>query len=150
MMEASASEEAGVDKGLARGGIRLAVWLYQRTGGRIGGMVRGAPVLLLTTTGRKSGQLWTVPLVYRTDGDRLVVVASNGGAARHPAWWLNLRTHPHTTVQVGRERRAVSASEATGAERDRLWELMVDLHAGYADYQRKTRRRIPVVVLEPH
>src|SRR4051812_11352131 len=78
----------GLGKAAMRTGMKLAVWLSRRSGGSIGGKMRGAPVLLLTTTGRRSGRTWTTPVIYRRDGDRLVVVASNGGADRHPAWWL--------------------------------------------------------------
>lgn len=107
----------------------------------------GAPVLLLTTTGRKSGRSWTVPLMYQVDRDRWVIIASNGGSRRHPAWWLNLRAHPDASVQVGRQTNAVTAVEMTGEERERLWRSMADMYKGYDGYAKKTTRRIPVVVL---
>jgi deazaflavin-dependent oxidoreductase (nitroreductase family) len=135
-------------KAFARGFMRLAVWLYRRSGGRIGGTMRGAPVLLLTSTGRRSGQPWTNPLIYQPDGDRFVIIASNAGGPRHPAWWLNLRSNPEATIQVGVESIPVTASRVSGAERDRLWALMLKAYAGYANYQRKTTRKIPVVLLE--
>jgi deazaflavin-dependent oxidoreductase (nitroreductase family) len=106
-------------------------------------------MLLLTTTGRKSGRRRTTPLLYLEDGGNLVVIASNGGNPNHPAWWLNLKSDPHATVQVGRERRAVTAEEAEGEERERLWRAVVDVNRGYEGYQRSTSRRIPVVLLRP-
>jgi deazaflavin-dependent oxidoreductase (nitroreductase family) len=107
----------------------------------------GVP-LLLTTIGRKSGRPWTVPVMYHPDGDQLVVVASNGGSDRHPAWWLNLRASGPATVQLGRDRFAVTATEADGAERDRLWPMAVGRYVGYAKYAEKTSRRIPLMVLK--
>jgi deazaflavin-dependent oxidoreductase (nitroreductase family) len=136
-----------VGRAVARGFLRTAVWLYRRSGGKIGGTMRGAPVLLLTTKGRKSGRPWTVPLMYQTDGDRWVIIASNGGSPRHPAWWLNLRSRPDASVQIGRETHPVAAVEAVGEERERLWRRMADMHKGYDGYARKTTRTIPVVVL---
>jgi deazaflavin-dependent oxidoreductase (nitroreductase family) len=128
--------------------MQLWVLIYRRTGGRLAGKMFGVPLLLLTTTGRKSGREWTVPLMYHHDGDRLVIVASAAGQPNHPAWWLNLRAQPNATVQVGKETFPVKASEATGEERNRLWPVMVEKYKGYADYQEKTSRQIPVVVLE--
>jgi deazaflavin-dependent oxidoreductase (nitroreductase family) len=124
------------------------VWLYRRSGGKIGGKMFGAPVLLLTTTGRKSGRSWTVPLMYQTDGHRWVIIASNGGSARHPAWWLNLRSRPAASVQIGRETYPVTALETAGEDRERLWRQMADMYKGYDGYARKTTREIPVVVLQ--
>jgi F420H(2)-dependent quinone reductase len=132
---------------MARGFMRLAVWLYRRSGGKIGGSMRGVPVLLITTTGRRSGQPWTVPVLYTKDGDGWVVIASNGGSPRHPAWWLNLRANPDASIQVGKDVYAVTGKAATGAERDRLWHAMTDVYSGYKDYTRKTTRILPVVVL---
>ncbi|WP_406045182.1 nitroreductase family deazaflavin-dependent oxidoreductase [Micromonospora sp. NBC_00898] len=131
-----------------RGFLRTAVWLYRRSGGKLGGKMFGAPVLLLTTTGRKSGRSWTVPLMYQTDGDRWVIIASNGGSARHPAWWLNLRSQPDASVQIGRQTYLVTAVETAGEDRERLWQQMADMYKGYDGYARKTTRQIPVVVLQ--
>jgi deazaflavin-dependent oxidoreductase (nitroreductase family) len=138
----------GFGRALARGFLRTAVWLYRRSGGRIGGTMFGGPVLLLTTTGRRSGRSWTVPLLYQPDGDRWVIIASNGGSARHPAWWLNLRAQPDASVQIGRETVPVTAVEVTGAERDSLWRRMADMYRGYDRYAQQTTRTIPVVVLQ--
>jgi deazaflavin-dependent oxidoreductase (nitroreductase family) len=120
---------------------------YRLTGGRVGGSFDRAPVLLLHHVGRRSGQERVAPLLYLPDGDDLVIVASYGGAPRSPAWFHNLRAHPDTVVQVGREQRPVTAREATAAERARLWPALIDLYPAYGDYQARTEREIPLVVL---
>jgi F420H(2)-dependent quinone reductase len=127
------------------GGIHST--LYRLTGGKVGGRMRGAPILLLITRGRKTGKRRTTPLMYGRDGDNLVLIASKGGDPKHPSWYLNVRGQD-AEVQIGEERRRVRARDAEGEERDRLWARMVELYAPYADYQTKTTRRIPVVVLE--
>jgi F420H(2)-dependent quinone reductase len=127
--------------------VRTAVWLYRRSGGKLGGKMFGAPVLLLTTIGRKSGRSWTVPLMYQTDGDRWVIIASNGGSAKHPAWWLNLRAQPNASIEVGRRSYPVMAIEIAGEDRERLWRQMADMYKGYDGYAQKTSRQLPVVVL---
>jgi deazaflavin-dependent oxidoreductase (nitroreductase family) len=124
------------------------VWLYRRSGGTIGGKMFGAPVLLLTTTGRKSGRSWTVPLMYQTDGARWVIIASNGGSTRHPAWWLNLRSQPDASIQIGRQTYPVTAVETAGEDRERLWRRMADMYKGYDAYAQKTTRQIPVALLQ--
>jgi F420H(2)-dependent quinone reductase len=124
--------------------------LYRATGGLIGHHVPGfAPSLLLDHVGAKSGKRRTSPLVYGEDGGNLILVASKGGYPKHPAWFHNLMANPDTTVQVGARRRDVHARVATKQERKRLWTLMVGVYGGYEDYQRRTDREIPVVVLEP-
>lgn len=135
---------------------RAQVWIYRRTGGRIGGKWRiGAgfrkpvPTLLLDHVGRKSGARFTTPLLYLDDAPDLVVVASQGGLPRHPQWFHNLKAHPDTSVQVGREVRAVHARVAGAEERATLWPRLVDLYADFENYQAWTEREIPVVVLEP-
>jgi F420H(2)-dependent quinone reductase len=125
------------------------VRLYRLTGGRLGGRVRGVDILLLDHVGRKSGKRRTAPLLYIEDGENVVIIASKGGSPKHPAWWVNLRSNPETTIQVGGERRRVRAREAEGDERERLWKRVVEVWPDYANYQRRTERRIPVVVLEP-
>jgi deazaflavin-dependent oxidoreductase (nitroreductase family) len=122
---------------------------YRLSGGWIGGRFGRAPILLLTTTGRKSGRKRTTPLVYLPDGDNMVIIASNGGSDRHPEWWLNLRSEPKAEVQVGRDVKSVVAEKAEGEERDRLWREVNEIYHGYDEYQRSTEREIPVVVLRP-
>jgi F420H(2)-dependent quinone reductase len=122
--------------------------LYRMTGGKRGGTMKNVPILLLTTRGRKSGKERTTPLMYARDGDNLVLIASVGGAPRNPGWYHNLRGQ-EAEVQVGREHLRVRARDAEGTERERLWAQMVELWPSYAEYQKKTTRRIPVVVLEP-
>lgn len=123
--------------------------VYRASGGRIGHSAGGITNLLLTTTGRRSGEERTVPLAYLADGDDFVVVASNGGADRHPAWWLNLQHDPRARVQVGSRTLAVAAREAAAAEHARLWPKLKEVNPFYASYEQITERQIPVVILEP-
>lgn len=122
---------------------------YRLTGGVIGASIAGRPMLLLTTTGRKSGQPRTTPLFYVADGENMVVVASNGGNTWHSAWWLNLERNPEAEVQVRNEKRRVKAEKAEGEERERLWRRFVEASSGYAGYEKTANREIPVVVLRP-
>ncbi len=135
---------------------RANVWLYRRTGGRVGGTWRvgsafpyGVPVLLLTHRGRRSGTLYTTPLLYLEDGERVVVVASQGGLPTHPQWYRNVVADPDVTVQVGRWVRPMRARPAPPEERDLLWARLVEHYADFASYQSWTDREIPVVVCEP-
>ena len=122
---------------------------YRATSGLIGHHIPGLPPnLLLDHVGAKSGTKRTTPLLYIPDGDDLVIVASKGGYPQHPAWFHNLRANPDTTVQVGSERRAVRARVANAEERARLWPKAVDAYSGYRDYQDRTGREIPLVILE--
>ena len=118
-------------------------------GTMVSGMFKGAPLLLLTSTGAKSGQTRINPLAYTRDGDRYVDIASKGGAPTHPDWFHNVVANPEVTVEVGPERIPAKAVVAEGAERDRLYDAQAALMPGFAEYQRKTTRRIPVVILEP-
>lgn len=128
----------------------LHVVLFRASGGRVGGRFRKiGPVLLLTTTGRKSGKQRTTPLLYAKDGEQYVIIASVGGAPRHPAWYLNLVHNPDATIQIGTRRIAVNAKTATPEERTRLWAVVTEMYPGYDRYQAKTTREIPVVVLTP-
>jgi F420H(2)-dependent quinone reductase len=124
------------------------VHTYRLSGGRIGGRFRGSPVCLVDHVGRKSGKKHTSPLIYARDGDDIVIVASKGGSRKDPLWWPNLKEHPETMVQVGSEKRAVRARQATPEEKQRLWPLVVGVYAPYEEYQRKTERDIPVILLE--
>jgi deazaflavin-dependent oxidoreductase (nitroreductase family) len=121
---------------------------YRASGGRIGRTYKKAPVALVDHVGRKSGKRYTSPLIYGTDGDTVVVVASFGGSRRDPTWWPNLKANPHTSVQVGSEKWPVVARQATAEEKQRLWPMMVGVYAPYEEYQRRTERDIPVVLLE--
>ncbi|HYF27281.1 MAG TPA: nitroreductase family deazaflavin-dependent oxidoreductase [Baekduia sp.] len=123
--------------------------LYGATRGRIGHHFLGMRSLLLTTRGRKSGQLRSTALMYQEDGPALAVVASNLGSDRPPAWWLNLQANPVAEVRLGTERRRIRAREAAPDERDRLWERFVEMYADYEAYESSTSRRIPIVLLEP-
>ncbi|MEO3805857.1 nitroreductase family deazaflavin-dependent oxidoreductase [Nonomuraea sp. B1E8] len=122
---------------------------FRANEGRVGGMFEGAPLLLLTTTGAKSGKQSTTPLMYLPDGDRHVVIASAGGADKHPAWYHNLRATPKATIEVGVDTFEARAVAVEGEERDRLYARMVAQAPQFAEYEAKTTRRIPVVVLEP-
>jgi F420H(2)-dependent quinone reductase len=122
---------------------------YRASGGRIGRSWKGAPVALVDHVGRKSGKRYTSPLIYLADGDDVAIVASFGGAKRDPVWWPNLKANPRTTLQIGSERRDVIARQATPEEKQRLWPMLVSIYPPYEDYQRRTERDIPVVLLEP-
>jgi deazaflavin-dependent oxidoreductase (nitroreductase family) len=143
----------GFRKRLFRTGLKLMSKvhraLYRVTGGRAVGRVWGLEILLLTTTGRTTGAPRTTPLCYLTDGDDLVVVASNGGMDWFPDWWLNLMSEPRATVEIGRSRRAVVARQASPEERERLWTALTAIAPGYLEYQRRTSRQIPLGILRP-
>lgn len=124
--------------------------LYQATGGKWGAkFIRGTDVLLLTTTGRKSGEPRTVPLLYLQEGDRYYIVASKGGYPTHPAWYLNLCANPKVQLQVGAQVRPMLARTIDDEAKARVWPRLVAMYKDYADYQDRTDRPIPVVVLEP-
>jgi deazaflavin-dependent oxidoreductase (nitroreductase family) len=124
--------------------------IYRLTGGLVGHRFPGTPpILLLDHVGAKSGAHRTTPLAYTEDGDDLIVVASKGGFPRHPAWYHNVVANPETTVQVGSRRRPVHARVANSQERKRLWPLALEVYGGYAGYQERTDREIPLVILEP-
>jgi F420H(2)-dependent quinone reductase len=130
---------------LMRGHARL----YRATGGRIGGDLPGLPsLLLLDHVGARSGKKRTTPLVYMPDGDDFVIVPSKGGHPRNPGWLHNLRAHPDTEVQIGRERSKVRAREASEEERARLWPRAEEYNPHWRRYQERTDRRIPLVILE--
>lgn len=128
---------------------RLHSSAYRASGGRVGGRLMKSPVLLLITTGRKTGRERTTPLLYLEDADDFVVVASNGGASSDPDWWLNLKADPAATVEIENKRSKVRAEEVGGEEKKRLWTRLVEMYPSYADYQGKTDREIPVIILRP-
>jgi deazaflavin-dependent oxidoreductase (nitroreductase family) len=126
---------------------RVHSMLYRSSNGMIGGRLANSPVMLLTTTGRRSGKQRTVPLLYLMDGGNVVLVASNGGAVKHPTWWLNLQTTPEAWIQIKGIRRRVKAEQASAAEKQRLWPRLTAMYPGYKRYQEITDRDIPVVIL---
>ena len=138
---------------LGAAGLRLTgklnIPIYRATRGRVMGKVGRAPVLLLTSTGRRSGQARTAPVVYLADGADLIVIGSNAGNRNEPAWSLNLKANPDARVEVGAECRDVRARVAAGDERARLWKAMNVQYAGFDDYEARTNRDIAVFVLEP-
>ena len=120
---------------------------FRTNRGKTGGPFEGRPLLLLTTTGAKSGARRTTPMMYIPDGERLLVIASNIGAPAHPAWYHNLVAHPDVTVEVGTETFEATAIVIEGTERDRLWSRIVASYPFFADHQAKTTRQIPVIAL---
>jgi F420H(2)-dependent quinone reductase len=129
--------------------VPVMVFLYRLAGGRIGGKVQGLPVLLLTTTGRKSGKPRTVPLGYLRDGSTYVIIASSGGLPRHPAWFFNLQSHPEATIQAKEVQVQVRAELANPEKKRELWARLLEVAPGYANYQKRTSRDIPMVILHP-
>lgn len=128
----------------------LNTWSYRLTGGKVGGkFVGGAPVLLLTTIGRRSGQPRTAPLLYLQEGESYVIVASKGGMSHHPLWYLNLESNPDVEVEIGREKKRMKARRLSKEEKATLWPKLVAMYKSYDDYQARTERDIPVVILEP-
>ncbi len=121
---------------------------FRANQGKVGGQMAGMPILLLTTTGAKTGRALTKPLAYTKDGDRIFVIASFAGSPHNPAWFVNLEANPTVTVEVGSERFQARAVVTTGEERQRLFKTQADKIAIFHDYQKKTSRQIPVVVFE--
>ena len=134
----------------ARAVTALHTQVYRRTGGKIGAKTGKTQMMLLTITGRRSGQPRTTPLNCIADGDRYLAVASYGGDDRDPQWFKNLQANPEATIQVGSETVRVRASVATPEEKKVLWPKVVAAYKGYDSYQRRTSRDIPVVILTPH
>ena len=142
-------DRLGSNKHVWNAMVRFNVVAYRLTGGRVGGKLGQAPILLLHHVGRKTGEEHTSPLIYIEDGDDLVIVASKGGASKDPLWWPNLEANPRTTVQVGSERREVVARRASAEEKRRLWPRLNEVWPDYERYQQRTERDIPVVILGP-
>lgn len=134
---------------MGRGAGKLHSSIYRASDGRVWGRMFGGNVLLLNTTGRKSGQRRTIPLLYLRDGEDFVVIASNGGAPKHPAWYLNLMANPDATVEITGNETRVRAEEASPEEKARLWPKVVEMYSGYEGYRRRTDREIPLVFLHP-
>ena len=135
---------------IQRIGLNIHQWLYEKTDGRIGQSIGGRPMLLLRHVGAKTSKERTSALLYVPDGDRYAVIASKGGDPKHPGWYHNLVAHPEVEIQIGRKTIPVRARVADGEERERLWKRADEINkGGYTQYQSKTDRKIPVVVLEP-
>ncbi len=123
--------------------------LYRLTNGAVGAKLGGRPMVLLTTTGRKSGKQRTIPLQYMKDGENIIVVASNGGNVNQPAWWHNIKANADVTVQVAKKTMRARAETANDEERARLWPILVEYYPGYQGYEDETERTVPVVILRP-
>jgi deazaflavin-dependent oxidoreductase (nitroreductase family) len=128
---------------------RKVIEEFRANEGKVGGPFEGAPVLLLTSTGAKSGEQRTTPVVYQQDGERMVIFASKAGAPENPAWFHNLRANPTATVEVGPDTVDVEAVVTDGDERERLFSKQKELMPQFTDYEQKTTRQIPVVALQP-
>ena len=121
---------------------------FRSSGGKVGGQFAGAPMIIITHTGAKSGKTYTTPLVFSKDGDKCVIIASYAGAPKNPSWYHNLVTHPEITVEIGAEKFKAKATEVKGAERDRLFAEQAKMMPQFNDYAKKTSRKIPVFTLE--
>jgi F420H(2)-dependent quinone reductase len=140
--------EVAIANPLLKAMSRLNTWAYRATGGRLGGTFRGgAPVMLVTTVGRKSGKRYTLPLLYLRDGNEVVTVASKGGMDHHPLWYRNMVAHPDVDVQIGTAVEPMRARTASPEEKAALWPKLVAMYPDYANYQARTTRDIPVVIL---
>jgi F420H(2)-dependent quinone reductase len=124
-------------------------WIYKRSNGKLGGTFQKAPVALLTTTGRKTGEPRVSPLLYLREGNRVLLVASRGGSDKHPLWYLNLKANPKVTVQIKDEVLQLQARDATEAEREEYWPKLVAMYPSFDDYKSWTDRVIPVVICDP-
>lgn len=120
---------------------------FRANEGRVGGQFAGVPVLLLTHKGAKSGKQRTNPLAYMQDGDRYLIFGSKGGAPKHPDWYFNLKANPDASIEVGTDKYDVTAAEVTGEERDRLYAKNAERITAFADYEKRTSRKIPVFAL---
>lgn len=127
----------------------IVMFLYRISGGRLAGRMGSAPIMILTSVGSKSGRKRTNPVLYLVDGENLVTVASAGGAEKNPTWYWNLMHNPEASVTVKRETKNVRARKASPEERQRLWPLLTAMFPRYAEYAKKTKREIPVVILAP-
>jgi len=130
--------------------MAFQVFLYRLTGGKRGGEMRGFKVLLLTTKGRKSGRTYTTPLGCFDHAEGYVIVASNAGQPANPAWFYNLKNDPHVTIQVMDKKMPVTAEVLSGEARAQAWQRVVETAPGYADYQTRTTREIPLILLRPN
>lgn len=128
---------------------RQTIEQFRANGGKVGGVWEGRPLLLLTTTGAKSGKQYTNPLMYMREGNDIYIFASKGGAPTNPDWYHNLVAHPDVTVEVGNEKINAAAKQVTGEERDKIYAKWAQMYPQFGEYQEKTSRKIPVIELEP-
>ncbi len=140
------NQAAGIVRSLVRLFMKAHVSLFRLTGGKVGG---GEHMLILSTTGRKSGVERDTPLFFFRDGDQFVIIASAGGSPKHPTWYLNLKSNPRAKVQIGAQVIPVTAKEAEGEERVRLWAIIGENYQHFVRYQERANREIPVMVLTP-
>lgn len=138
------SQASEIGKSLQRLFMKGHVSLYRMTGGKVGG---GEHLLILTTVGRKSGVKRDTPLFFFRDGEQFIIIASAGGAPKHPVWWLNLQSNPQATIQVGPEVIPVTAKRAEGEDYTRLWSIIEENYKNFVGYQQRTTRQIPVIIL---
>lgn len=138
-----------ITKWLIKQFMRFQIFVYRRSGGRRLGHMRGMPLLLLTTTGRKTGAQRVTPVMHIRDGDDYVIAASNNGAPQLPAWFLNLQANPQVTVEVDGTTQTMTARQATPGETTRLWAELVEKAPFFENYRQKTTRNIPMVILQP-
>jgi F420H(2)-dependent quinone reductase len=153
MTEKKATSEEKDLSGAANLALKLGTsvhsGIYRATGGKLLGRMGRSPILLLNTIGRKSGKKRATPLLYVVDGEDFVIIASKGGAPSHPAWYLNLKANPDATVEAGDRNVRVRAEEVDGEGKERLWKRMAEMYPTYDDYQKKTKREIPLLILHP-
>jgi deazaflavin-dependent oxidoreductase (nitroreductase family) len=137
-------QAGGILKALQRVFMKGHVSLYRLTDGKLGG---GKSFLILTTTGRKSGVERDTPLFFFTDADHFIVIASAGGSPRHPTWWLNLQSNPRAKVQIGARIIPVTAKQANAEESKHLWSIIAEKYKNFVEYQKRTTREIPIIIL---
>jgi len=144
------STEEKIAKPIIRVMSKINAFVYRNSGGKLfNTWLRGAPIMLLTTTGRKSGQPRTAPLLFLEDGDNVIIVASQGGMSTNPAWYLNLQADPACEIQIGNKRRPMVARRASDDEKADYWPRLTAMYRDFDDYQARTERNIPVIVLTP-
>ena len=146
---AVATEGRPPPRWLLKAFTRINVWVYRLSGGRLMNKLGGDPICLVAMTGASSGRRRVVPLMYVPCGDSVALVASQGGAPRHPVWYYNLKAYPDIVIEQGGRRRQMRAREVDGEEKARVWPVCVQHYAPYADYQKRTVRQIPVFLCEP-
>jgi deazaflavin-dependent oxidoreductase (nitroreductase family) len=134
---------------LFKWGARANTWIYRRTNGKFGGTVKNAPVALVTTIGRKTGEPRVSPLLYLREDDRVILVASRNGSDKNPLWYFNLKANPDVTVQIKDEVLRLRAQEATAAEREEYWPKLIAMYPAFEDYQSWTDRTIPILICDP-